>query len=86
MDDLYGENTTQIDETITPMSKSDKLQYEKELLGIYLSGHPLDEFRGLTQAIDSFNSGSDIELLKEKNTLQTDWSRQWDSSSIHSKR
>lgn len=66
MDDLYGENTTQIDETITPMSKSDKLQYEKELLGIYLSGHPLDEFRGLTQAIDSFNSGSDIELLKEK--------------------
>lgn len=28
-----------------PISKKDKLDWEKELLGLYVSGHPLDEFK-----------------------------------------
>ncbi len=28
-----------------PANKSDKLSWEKELLGLYVSGHPLDEHR-----------------------------------------
>lgn len=30
------------------------LQWEKELLGFYLSGHPLDAYAGLTEQLDSF--------------------------------
>ena len=65
-DDNYGMSTIQIDPSIIPMKKSDKLQYEKELLGIYLSGHPLDQLKGLIQAIDSFKSDAPIETLEEK--------------------
>jgi DNA polymerase-3 subunit alpha len=30
------------------------LQYEKELLGFYVSGHPMDAYAGLAEAIDTF--------------------------------
>lgn len=33
-----------------PMGDAEKLQYEKELLGFYLSGHPLDVYAGLDTA------------------------------------
>jgi DNA polymerase III subunit alpha len=33
---------------------SDRLTFEKELLGFYVSGHPLDVFRGLAEALDTF--------------------------------
>jgi DNA polymerase-3 subunit alpha len=32
---------------------AEKLRYEKELLGFYVSGHPLDRYLGLERAIDS---------------------------------
>ena len=35
-------------------TQSDMLQFEKELLGFYISGHPMDEFEGLAQAINTF--------------------------------
>lgn len=42
-------------------STEDKLLWEKELLGLYISGHPLDKFK------DRFDkSDTDIEKLKEK--------------------
>ncbi len=31
-----------------------RLQFEKELLGFYVSGHPLDAYAGLVEAIDSY--------------------------------
>ena len=31
---------------VVPWPASEKLQYEKELLGFYVTGHPLDEYRG----------------------------------------
>ncbi|MDR0340570.1 MAG: DNA polymerase III subunit alpha [Puniceicoccales bacterium] len=36
-----------------PMAKEEKLRHEKELLGFYLSGHPLDALFGLEHSIDS---------------------------------
>jgi DNA polymerase-3 subunit alpha len=37
-----------------PMTLNEKLQCEKDLLGFYLSGHPLNAYRGLSDRIDSF--------------------------------
>lgn len=37
-----------------PMPLAEKLQAEKELLGFYVSGHPMNAFRGLTDQVDSF--------------------------------
>jgi len=31
------------------------LQYEKELLGFYVSGHPLDDYQGIAEALTNFN-------------------------------
>jgi len=36
------------------LTPATRLQFEKELLGFYVSGHPLDTFAGLTDAIDTF--------------------------------
>ncbi|MDR2664217.1 MAG: DNA polymerase III subunit alpha [Puniceicoccales bacterium] len=36
-----------------PMVQEEKLHHEKELLGFYLSGHPLDALLGLERSIDS---------------------------------
>jgi DNA polymerase-3 subunit alpha len=36
--------------TVTPWSDHEKLSYEKELLGFYVSGHPLDEYVDLFAA------------------------------------
>ena len=39
----------------TSMPLLEKLQYEKELLGFYVSGHPMNEFNGLAEAITNFD-------------------------------
>lgn len=39
----------------TPMSPSEKLRKEKELLGLYLSGHPFNIYAGLDQALSTFS-------------------------------
>jgi DNA polymerase III subunit alpha len=43
--------TPESDEDFT---SSEKLQFEKELLGFYVSGHPLNTYEGLSDAIDTF--------------------------------
>lgn len=45
-----------------PARREDKLKWEKELLGIYLSGHPLDRFREKFEKQDT-----DIKKIKETN-------------------
>lgn len=40
--------------TGTPMPLDEKLQHEKELLGFYASGHPMNAWRGLAERISSF--------------------------------
>lgn len=39
----------------TPMPEHERLQHEKDLLGFYLSGHPLDDYAGLDTALNSFS-------------------------------
>jgi DNA polymerase-3 subunit alpha len=36
------------------LTPANRLQFEKELLGFYVSGHPLNAYAGLTEAIDTF--------------------------------
>ncbi|MGB0415660.1 MAG: DNA polymerase III subunit alpha [Coraliomargarita sp.] len=42
------------------MSMAEKLQHEKDLLGFYISGHPMDAYAGLDLAIDSFKDPEDL--------------------------
>lgn len=43
------------------------LQYEKELLGFYVSGHPMDAYTGLAEAIDTY---APEELLKQGDRVE----------------
>ncbi|MDR2845334.1 MAG: DNA polymerase III subunit alpha, partial [Puniceicoccales bacterium] len=47
------------------MPSAEKLQYEKELLGFYLSGHPMNAYAGLERAINTLDSGP-LELAAAK--------------------
>jgi DNA polymerase-3 subunit alpha len=40
--------------TTLAFNSSTLLQFEKELLGFYVSGHPLDSYSGLTEALDTY--------------------------------
>ncbi len=51
--DLFAEAAPAEVKKTEPLPFQTRLQYEKELLGFYLSGHPLDEFKGLVDAIDT---------------------------------
>ena len=62
----YGKATRETNPNIESMSKSDKLNYEKELLGIYLSGHPLDTFKGLLYSIDSFKTLEELKSINDR--------------------
>ncbi|RKX35444.1 MAG: DNA polymerase III subunit alpha [Verrucomicrobia bacterium] len=44
-----------------PFPKSETLQFEKELLGFYVSGHPMDDYNGLAEAL---NTGTEASLLE----------------------
>ena len=57
-DDNNGNGTNGASREID-MSKQfpqhEMLTYEKELLGFYVSGHPLDEYKGLAEALTNFD-------------------------------
>ena len=55
---------------LKPMSKSEKLAYEKELLGLYLSGHPMDAYAGLDLALDSFSSPDQLNDFDDRSTYR----------------
>lgn len=55
-------NATDKEQTI---SLVDKLNYEKELLGFYLSGHPMDTFNGLDRILSSFKQDEYLQLEDE---------------------
>lgn len=49
-DSLFGGMEAELDSTLTlqptePASQDDKLAWEKDLLGLYISGHPLDKYK-----------------------------------------
>jgi len=41
-------------ETASDFTSTERLTFEKELLGFYVSGHPLNAYNGLAEAIDTF--------------------------------
>lgn len=66
---MFGAATgTEIPEPVVPLadewSSTFKLNREKEVVGIYLSGHPLDDFK---MEIDSFCKGN-VSMLKDLET------------------
>jgi DNA polymerase-3 subunit alpha len=48
-----------------PMPLAEMLQAEKELLGFYVSGHPMNVYRGLVEQIDTFR-GEDYTLMENR--------------------
>lgn len=66
-DSLFGdiEDATRIPtitlESAEPATKSERLSWEKELLGLYVSGHPLDNYKDKLE-----RAGTNIHEVKEK--------------------
>lgn len=51
------------------MPLSEKLQAEKELLGFYVSGHPMDAFKGLSERLDTFQ-GEDFRKMENREAFR----------------
>lgn len=47
-------NSGEIGGNAADFAPAERLQYEKELLGFYVSGHPMNLYAGLAEAIDTF--------------------------------
>ncbi|MBD3808164.1 MAG: DNA polymerase III subunit alpha, partial [Epsilonproteobacteria bacterium] len=65
-----SENMTEVQLNIKNMDEFDQLsvlELEKETMGFYISGHPLDKYRNDIESID-FTLSSEIETLKEGST------------------
>lgn len=56
--------------TVPPMPMTEKLQYEKELLGFYISGHPMDAYSGLDAAIDTFSNPAELINFDDRTTFR----------------
>lgn len=52
------------------MPTTEKLRYEKELLGFYISGHPMDAFAGIDRAIDTFTCPDDLVHFDDRTTFR----------------
>lgn len=53
-------------ESATPASNFEKLGWEKELLGLYVSSHPLNEFKGLLEKRTTAISKLDNAMVNKK--------------------
>ncbi|MGF1452542.1 MAG: DNA polymerase III subunit alpha [Opitutales bacterium] len=42
------------------MAEMTRLQFERDLLGFYVTGHPMDAFGGLDEVVNSFRAGEDL--------------------------
>jgi DNA polymerase III subunit alpha len=51
-----------LNESAPPMPLEEKLLHEKELLGFYISGHPMQAYEGLFEGIDSFKKEEQLKL------------------------
>ena len=55
---------------VEAMPTAEKLAYEKELLGFYISGHPMDSYAGLDLAINTFNHPDQLVEFDDKSTFR----------------
>lgn len=56
--------------TVPPMPMTEKLRNEKELLGFYISGHPMDAYAGIDTAIDSFTSQDELVNFDDRSSFR----------------
>jgi DNA polymerase-3 subunit alpha len=76
--DMLGTDTGIADEDkvsgvrkeVPAMTMAEKLGYEKELLGFYISGHPMDAYAGLDTAIDTFQSPDDLVNFDDRTSFR----------------
>mgnify|MGYP007000264773 CR=1 len=54
---------------VEPMDELEKLRYEKELLGFFLSGHPVDTLGGLGALLNDVTS-EEIEKLEGRRSFR----------------
>jgi DNA polymerase-3 subunit alpha len=54
---------------VPPMDELEKLRYEKELLGFFLSGHPVDTLGGLGRLLDNITA-EEIDNLQGKRSFR----------------
>lgn len=55
--------------TTDDFSQPEKLLFEKELLGFYVSGHPMNQYAGLAEAIDTYTVDQ-LTLLTDRNEFR----------------
>ena len=58
-----------IDTSSEPMSKIEKLRYEKALLGFYVSGHPLEDYKEILPSINDPICG-DLSVLHDRDQFR----------------
>ena len=56
--------------SIEAMSVTQKLSYEKELLGFYISGHPMDAYSGIDYAVDSFANHDELVKIEDRKSFR----------------
>ena len=64
------QQNSQSSSRVPDMPITEKLGYEKELLGVYISGHPMDAFADLDTAIDSFRSPDGLANFDDRTTYR----------------
>ncbi len=57
-----------------PLSRSDRLNFEREVLGVYVSGHPLDDYRTVIDRISTISS-ADLAEAEEQADYSVDGRR-----------
>ncbi|MGB0335054.1 MAG: DNA polymerase III subunit alpha [Opitutales bacterium] len=70
--DMLGDpaSATKARKTVAPMPMTEKLRHEKELLGFYISGHPMDAYAGIDTAIDSFTSQEELVHFDDRSSFR----------------
>lgn len=66
MEGLQGMNTGMLDKmaNVSELVEKVKLSFEKDVLGLYLTGHPLNEMKTLVEQVSSMNLGDLKEAAK----------------------
>ncbi|NLY08432.1 MAG: DNA polymerase III subunit alpha [Tissierellia bacterium] len=54
---------------VKELSKSELLNFEKEVSGIYLSGHPLEDYKKMIASVSPYNSSEIFSICKEGGNL-----------------
>ncbi|MFP4156007.1 MAG: DNA polymerase III subunit alpha [Opitutales bacterium] len=68
--DTGGEPSAKPAAKVPPMPTAEKLAHEKQLLGFYISGHPMDAYAGLDLAIDTFHAPDELKNFDDRTSFR----------------